>query len=232
MPHRNVPPGKAAEKHHLVVEIPHVRATAARALAMLLECVVVPTLLLMVMLHFAGLVAALAAVVGWSAIVIGTRRLLRKDVPRTLLLCSVMLVSKAAVALITSSAAVYVVEPALGSVLMFLIFVGSAAIGKPITARLARDFVQLPKELFANRAVKQVFILVALVWGGSRLIDAAMTFGFLQWSLEAGLFSRGVFSGLLTVLTIAVCASLGWRRLRRVPGVTLRFLPRPAAPAA
>lgn len=219
----------SAEKaRHLVIEIPHVRATVLRAFALLLETVVVPTLLLMTLLHYVGLVAALGGVLGWSAFVIGIRRMLRMDVPHTLWLCTGMLVSKAAIALATSSAVVYVLQPALGSVLMFLVFVGSAAIGKPVTERLARDFVHLPKEVFTNRTVKQVFVTVALVWGGSRLVDAGITLGFLQWGVEAGLFSRGVFSGLLTVLTIAICAGHGWRKLRGLPDVTLRFLPRPA----
>ncbi|KAA9160409.1 hypothetical protein FPZ12_017560 [Amycolatopsis acidicola] len=207
----------------MVIEIPHLRGTLARALVMLAETVIVPSVLLALLLHFFGLVPALSAVLGWSALVIGARRLMRRDLPRTLLLCTGMLVGRACFALVTSSAVVYVLQPALGSVLMFLIFVGSAVLGRPITARLAKDFVRLPAELFAHRTVNRVFVEVALLWGGSRLIDAAMTLGFLHWGVEAGLFSRGVLSGLLTALTVAVCAGHGWRKLRKVPGLTLRM---------
>jgi hypothetical protein len=203
----------------------------ARAVVLLLETVIVPSVLLALLLHFAGLVPALCAVLGWSALVIGARRLFRRDLPRTLLLCTGMLVSRACFALITSSALVYVLQPALGSVVMFLIFVGSAAMGRPITARLAKDFVRLPAELFAHRTVNRVFVEVALLWGGSRLLDAAMTLGLLHWGVEAGLLSRGVLSGLLTALTVAVCAGHGWRKLRRVPGVTLRMGSRTPATA-
>lgn len=222
----------ANPERHLVIEIPHLRGTVSRALVLLLETVVIPSALLALLLHFVGLVPALCAVLGWSAFVIGARRMMRRDLPRTLLLCTGMLVSRACVALITSSAVVYVLQPALGSVLMFLVFVGSAAIGRPITARLARDFVRLPAELFSHRTVNRVFVEVALLWGGSRLIDAAMTLGFLHWGVEAGLLSRGILSGLLTALTVAVCAGYGWRKLRRVPGLTLRMGKRHAAPAA
>lgn len=213
----------AHPERHLVIEIPHLRGTLARALVLLLETVIVPSVLLALLLHFAGLVPALCAVLGWSAFVIGARRMMRRDLPRTLLLCTGMIVSRACFALITSSAVVYVLQPALGSVVMFLIFVGSAVLGRPITARLARDFVRLPAELFAHRTVHRVFIEVALMWGGSRLIDAAMTIGFLHWGLTAGLLSRGVLSTLLTALTIAACTGHGWRKLRRVPGITLRM---------
>lgn len=214
-------------ERHLVIEIPHLRSTLTRAVTLLLETVVVPTLLFMVLLHFFGLVPGLAAVMGWSAIVIGARRLMRRELPQTLLLSTGMLVSRALVALITSSAAVYVLQPVVGSVLMFLLFVGSAAIGKPITQRLARDFVHLPAELFSHQTVRRVFVNVALLWGGSRLLDAAMTMAFLRWSVEAGLLSRGVLSGLLTALTVAIAVGHGWRTLRKVPGVTLRLGKRP-----
>ena len=219
----------APDSRHLVIEIPHLRSTLARALVLLVETVIVPSVLLAVLLHVAGLVPAMGAVLGWAALVIGARRLMRRDMPRTLLLCTGMLVSRVIVALIMSSAVVYVLQPALGSVLMFLLFVGSAMLGRPITARLAKDFVRLPAELFAHRTVNRVFVEVALLWGGSRLIDAAMTVGFLHWGVEAGLLSRGILSGLLTALTVAVCAGHGWRKLRKVPGLTLRMRWRSAA---
>ncbi|MDQ0380836.1 DUF3159 domain-containing protein [Amycolatopsis thermophila] len=216
-----------------MIEIPHLRKTLKDAAILLLETVVVPTVLLALLLHFVGLVPALCAVLGWSAFVIGARRLMKRDLPRTLLLCTAMLVGRATFALITSSAVVYVLQPALGSVLMFVIFVGSAMLGRPITARLAKDFVRLPAELFKHHTVNRVFVEVALLWGGSRLIDAAMTIGFLHWGVEAGLMSRGILSGLLTALTVAVCAGHGWRKLRR-SGVTLRLAGRqtPATAAA
>ncbi|WP_191249222.1 hypothetical protein [Amycolatopsis deserti] len=219
-------------ERHLVIEIPHLRKTIKDAAILLLETVVIPSVLLALLLNFVGLVPALCAVLGWAAVVIGARRLMKRDMPRTLLLCTAMLVGRAAVALVTSSAVVYVLQPAVGSVLMFLIFVGSAMIGRPITARLAKDFVRLPAELFKHRTVNRVFIEVALLWGGSRLIDAAMTIGFLHWGVGAGLMSRGILSGLLTALTVAACVGHGWRKLRR-DGVTLRLAGRHTpAPAA
>lgn len=227
----HTPVSVPSHERHLCIEIPHLRATITRAVVLALETAVVPTLLFMLLLNVAGLVPGLVAVLGWSAFVVGLRRAMRRQVPHTLVLATGMLVARALVALITSSAVVYVLQPVVGSVLMCLLFVGSAVLGKPITERLARDFVHLPAELFAHRRVKKVFVNVALMWGGSRLLDAAMTLGFLQWGVDAGLFSRGVLSGLLTALTIAVCAAHGWRRLRSVPGVTLRLgrKPEPAA---
>ena len=67
-----------------------------------------------------------------------------------------------------------------------------------------------------------MFTQVAMVWGSSRLIDAGMSLGLLHLGLDAGLLSL-VLSGLLTALTITGCVFLGWRSLRRLPGVTLRW---------
>jgi hypothetical protein len=64
---------------------------------------------------------------------------------------------------------------------------------------------------------------VAIVWGISRVIDAGMSLGLLHFGVDFGLLSRGLFSGLLTALTIGVCAAWGVRALRRMPGVTLRL---------
>jgi hypothetical protein len=212
----------------LTIEFSHPRREVLRALRLLAETVLIPTALLAVLLRFAGLTAGLCAVIGWSVLVVGGRRLLRRDLPGTLLLCTSMLCGRACLALVTSSAVVYLLQPALGSVVMAVIFVGSAAIGRPITVRLARDFVRLPAELFARRGVHRVFTQVALLWGVSRLLDAAMSIGFLHWGVQAGLLSRGMFSGLLTTVTVLVCAAHGWRRLCRLPGITLRVGPRPA----
>jgi hypothetical protein len=216
----------------MVIEVPHLRATVSQAIMIALETAIVPTILLMLLMHYVGLVAALAAVLGWAVSVIGARKLLGRRIPHTLLLSTGLLIARSGIALATSSAVVYVLQPVVGSVLMCLLFVGSAIMGKPITARLARDFVHLPSELFTNRRVRRVFINVALLWGASRLVDAVMTLGFLHWGVEAGLFSRGVLSGLLTAATIAVAALHGWRTLRKLPNVTLRWGQRPApAPA-
>jgi hypothetical protein len=215
----------SAAEPPLTIEFKHPRKDVLRALRLLAETVVIPSTLLAVLLHYVGLAPGLAAVIGWCTLVVAARFLLRHDLPGTLLLCTGMICGRACVALITSSAVVYLLQPVLGSILMAVIFLGSAVVGRPITVRLARDFVRLPAELFARRGVHRVFTQVALLWGLSRLLDAGMSLGFLHWGVEAGLLSRGMLSGLLTTITVLVCASHGWRKLCRLPGVTLRIGP-------
>jgi hypothetical protein len=68
-----------------------------------------------------------------------------------------------------------------------------------------------------------VFTQVAVLWGTSRLLDVGMSLVLLHWGFDVGLLSRGVFSGLLTAVTVVICAVWGWRAMHRIPGVTLRL---------
>jgi hypothetical protein len=220
----------AHQPAEVVIELGALRPALLRAVRLFLETVLVPTALLFVLLHTVGLVAGLCAVLSWCVVTVGIRWLSGRHLPGTLLLCAGMLCARAGVALLLSSALVYLLQPVVGSIVMAALFLGSAAVGRPITMRLARDFVALPAHMFHQGGVRRMFTQVALLWGAGRLLDAGMSLGLLHFGLDAGLLSRGVFSGVLTCVTIAACTAWGWRCLRRLPGVTLR-LRRPLASA-
>ncbi|GIH14601.1 hypothetical protein [Rugosimonospora africana] len=218
----NVRRRSAATPHpEVVIELGALRPALLRAARMFMETAAIPTLLLFILLHTVGLMAGLVAVLTWCALTVSVRWVMGRRLPGTLVLCAGMLCARACVALILSSALVYLLQPVAGSVVMATLFLGSAALGRPITIRLARDFVALPAHLFHHPGVRRMFTQVALLWGAGRLIDAGMNIGFLHWSLDAGLLSRGVFSGLLTATMIVVCAGWGWRCLHRLPGIKL-----------
>jgi len=217
--------------HHasepVVVEIHGLRPTLLRAARLLVEAALVPTLLLGLLLHTVGLAAALGAAVGWCYLTVAVRWYRSRHLPGTLLLCAGMFSGRAAVALATSSAFIYLLQPVVGSCVMALLFLGSAALGRPVTVRLARDFVSLPAEVLARRGVRRVFTKVALLWGASRVADAAMNVSFLHWGVNAGLLSRGLLSPLLTALTVGLCTWFGWRAMHR-DGVKLKLVRHPA----
>jgi hypothetical protein len=214
-------PRGSGHDHHVVIEIGELRPALLRAARLFVETALVPTALLFTLLHTAGLVAGLCAVLGWCVLTVGIRWIAGRHMPGTLLLCVGMLCARACLALLLSSALVYLLQPVAGSAVMAMLFLGSAAIGRPVTIRLARDFVALPAQLLQRRGVRRVFTQVALLWGGSRLLDVGMSLGLLRWGVDAGLLSRGLLSGLLTAVTVAACTAWGWRSLRRIPGVTL-----------
>ncbi len=215
----------------VVVEIHGLRKTLVHGGRILVEAALVPTALLALLLHSVGLTAALGAAVGWCYLTVAVRWYRSRHLPGTLLLCAGMFSGRAAVALATSSAFIYLLQPVAGSVAMAVLFLGSAAVGRPVTVRLARDFVSLPAEVLARRGVRRVFTQVALLWGASRVADAAMNVGFLHWGVNAGLLSRGLLSPLLTAVTVALCTWFGWRAMHR-DGVRLTLVRHPAPAAA
>jgi hypothetical protein len=208
-------PKEPHHRHADVLEISGLRATLGRAARLLLEAVVVPTLLLAVLLHVIGTTRSILVAVGWCLCAIGFRWLVDRRLPGTLLLGSAAIAARAAFALLSGSLLVYLLQPVLGSIVMAVLFLGSAAFGRPITMRLARDFVHVPAHILARTGVRRMFTEVAVIWGVSRLLDVAMNLGFLHKGVDAGLWARGLLSPLLTVTAVAVCTAWGWRSLRR-----------------
>ena len=216
-------PAPAGPHDHHIIEIAKLKPTLIRITLLMLETVVVPTLLLFACTATVGDLWGMIAVLGWCTLTVGARLTMRRRVPTMLLFAIGGLVGRAAIALLISNVYVYLFQPILGSLLMAILFLGSAAIGRPVTVRLARDFVALPAQLFRDQRVRKIFVNVSLVWGVSRLIDVGMSVSTMHLGFGAGLLSRGVLSTLLSAATVAVCAIWGWRRMRQVPGVTFRF---------
>lgn len=221
-------PKEPHHRHLDVLEISGLRATLGRAARLLLEAVVVPTVLLAVLLHVIGATRSILVAVGWCGCAIAFRALVDRRLPGTLLLGSAAIAARATFALLSGSLLVYLLQPVLGSIVMAALFLGSAAFGRPITMRLARDFVHVPAHLLDRAGVRRMFTEVAVIWGVSRLIDVAMNLGFLHRGVDAGLWARGLLSPLLTVLAAAVCTAWGWRSLRR-NGIRVRIISGPAA---
>jgi hypothetical protein len=206
-----------------VIELGNVRPALVRGGRLLLETVIVPTLLLYACVVTVGGLVGLVAVLIWCVGTVAVRLVTVRRVPGTLLLAIAMLVARTAIALALSSVYVFLLQPIAGSMVMAVLFIGSALLGRPITLRLAQDFVRLPTALVSDARVHRMFVQVSLLWGVSRLLDAGMSLGILHFGLVAGIFSRGVLSGLLTALSIAACSYYGWTRLHRIEGVTVRF---------
>jgi hypothetical protein len=215
-----------------VIELDDLRPTLLRGLRLLLETAVVPTLLLYGCMLTVGAFPGLVAVLAWCGVTVAVRMVTVRRVPGTLLLVLTMLAARTGIALALSSVYVFLLQPIAGSMLMAVLFIGSALVGRPITLRLAQDFVHLPDRLVGDARVRRMFVQVSLLWGISRLLDAGMSLGVLHFGITAGVFSRGVFSGLLTALSIGACAYFGWSRLHRIEGVTLRFGARPLVSTA
>ncbi|RNI19630.1 hypothetical protein EFY87_16145 [Flexivirga caeni] len=218
-----MPPAATSPACRLIIDKKFVRTCAIRAVRLALEAAVIPALLLYAALATVGQVWGLVSVLVWSGLIVAVRLRSQSTVPRTLLLAVLMLVGRTSLSLALSSIYVYLLQPIAGSLLMAVIFLGSAAIGKPITKHLCRDFIALPQMLFHDKRAHRMFTQVCVLWGMSRLLDVGMNLGFLHLGARDALLSRGVFSTTLTVLTVAVCIAWGWSRLRRMPNFTIAF---------
>ncbi len=213
-----------AAESKIVLDISDLRPTLLRAFRLLLETAIIPTILLLTLVHTVGLAIALSATIGWLVLALAARWVARRRMPGTLFVSLSVMSGRALIALATSSAFIYMLQPIVGSICMGLLFLGSALAGRPVTMRLARDFVAIPAHILHRRGVRRMFNQIALLWGVSRMLDAGMNFGFLHLGLDAGLLSRGFLSPILSLLTAGVSIMWGMRALRR-DGVHVQFRP-------
>jgi uncharacterized membrane protein len=205
------------------IDIDRIGGVVLRALLMLAESVLVPTAILYGCMRTVGTGAGLVGVLAWCGATMLVRLVVGNRVPSTMLLVVGILVARTVIALACSSVWLYLLQPVAASVLMAVVFVGSALIGRPVTQRLAQDFVRLPERLLADRRMRRVFVEVALLWGVSRAIDAAIGLDSLHWGAGTGVLVRGLLSTGLTALSIGACVAWGWRRVRAIPGVRFRI---------
>lgn len=226
--------GGDVDVQELVIHLGGLRLTLMRSARLFLEAAIIPSLLFVLTLRATGGIGwAVLAAMSWLYLSLCVRWVFEGRVPGVLMLSAGVFHGRAAVALLTASAAVYLLQPIATSVAMAVLFLGSALIGRPVTVRLARDFVHVPAEVLARARVRKMFTEVALIWGLSRVIDAAVTVVMMQTSVSAGLLSRSLISPALTILTIGICTAWGVRALRS-DGVSVRrgAMPTPLAPPA
>jgi hypothetical protein len=206
----------------VVVELPPLRLVLLNAARLVIHTMIIPTALLCLMLRASGLVAGLGAAVGWHYLCATARWIRCRRLPSALAVTSRAVTAGACMALATSAAVLaYLVEPILGSCCMAALFLGSALVRRPLTAKLAMDLVRLPAQIFGHPEVCRVLHRVALLWGLSRLMDAAINYSVRQSGIDTGLLARNVLTPVLTATSLLLCVAWGWRSLH-ANGVQLR----------
>src|SRR3954468_19228848 len=116
----------AAVAASLEIHLGGLRPTLLRSGQLFVEALLVPGLLFALVLHFFGLFPALGASLGWCYLVVGARWIRGRRLSGTMLMCLGMMSGRAIIALATSSALLYLMQPVVGSVCTALMFVGSA----------------------------------------------------------------------------------------------------------
>ena len=195
--------GTCEDGHQQHLDLPSPRAAIRHAVPVVLEAVVGPLALFYVVLLAAGFRGALIAALAWSYVAL-VRRLMRGERISTLLfLGTALLTARTIVSFITGSAFLYFAQPTLGTVVIALVLVGSAVIGRPFTQRFAHDFCPIDPELLARPRVRQFFIRISLLWATVLMLNAGIVLWLLlSSSLKAFVLERTAVTWSLTAVAI------------------------------
>jgi hypothetical protein len=198
---KNEDQGRDQDQEHL--DLPSPRAAVRHAVPLVLEAMIVPLALFYLVLLAAGFRGALIAALAWSYVALA-RRLMRGERVSTLLfLGTVLLTARTVVSFITGSAFIYFAQPTLGTVVISLVLVGSAVIGRPFTQRFAHDFCPIDPEVLARPRVRQFFIRISLLWATVLMLNSGIVIWLLlSSSLRAFVLERMVVTWGLTAVAI------------------------------
>jgi len=211
----------------VLFEIPRLRTLARHAAPHVLEGTIAPLALFLLTLHFVGVWGAVLIGLGWTYAAIARRMLTGRRVPGILVLGAVTLTARTVIAMASGSVVVYFLQPTLGTALVAGAFLLSVPLGRPLAERLARDFCPIPSKVLANTHVRRFFLRVTLLWAGTQLANAAVTFWLLfSQSLATFLVAKTLVSWGLTGGAIVV-STIWFRRSMTRHGI----LARRAAPA-
>lgn len=198
-------------------------ASLRHSLPALVEGVVGPFALFYLVLVLAGFRGALIAGLAWSYLALGRRLLRHERPPGTLVLAVVTLTARTIVSFVTGSAFVYFAQPTLTTAAIGLVFLGSAALRRPVIERLAGDFCPLDPTMLARPPVRRFFLQLSVLWSAVLLANAGVVLWLLLTSsLRAFLLERTVFTWALTVVAIVVSVLWFVRTMRRT-GIHVRF---------
>jgi hypothetical protein len=210
--------------------MPAPRAALRHAVPVVLEGVVGPLALFYLVLLTAGFRGALIAALAWSYLALGRRMWRRERVSMLLFMGTVLITVRTAISFITGSAFLYFAQPTAGTIVIALVLVGSAVLGRPFTHRFAHDFCPICPELLARPRVRQFFIRISLMWASVLLLNAGLVLWLLVTSsLHAFVLERTAVTWGLTAGAIFFSITRFVAAMRR-DGITVQWGAKAALP--
>lgn len=192
-------------------EAPRMRSLARQGLPAVLEGTVAPLVIFYAALWAIGMWGALIAALSWSYLAIARRVFRKEPIPGLVVLSALALTFRTALAMATGSVFVYFLQPSLGTAALGLAFLVSMSTGQPLVQRLARDFLPVSPDFFANPFVRQFFMRISLLWAMVMLANAGVTtWMLLQLPVSIFVISKTAASVVMTGMAIAF--SLFWFR--------------------
>src|SRR5437899_5221420 len=156
-------------------------AVARRGGPFLLEATFIPGLLFYVCLVWAGLGVAYVIGLAWMYGCLARRLMIGRGVPGVLVLGVIGITIRTVLAVLSGSAFIYFVQPAIVTLATGAGFLVSLFIGRPLAGRLAGDFWPITPEMQQNPRIVSLFRGLTVLWAFANLVTAAVTFTLLLW---------------------------------------------------
>jgi hypothetical protein len=203
--------------------LPRLGAMLRYAAPRVIEGAIAPVAVFVVALHFLGVMGAVAAGLGLAYSLVIWRIVTRRKLPALLLIGTVLLTARSALALSTGSVFVYFLQPTLGLTLVSIAFLLSAGTAQPLAGRIARDFCPIPEHIATTLPMRRFFRQITLLWAVAEFANAGITL-WLLLSQSVGVYvvTRAVASLVLTAA--AIMLSVLW--FRRSMSHHIVFAPR------
>jgi hypothetical protein len=200
----HVEPNADADGHPgSILHLPAPRAALRHAVPVVLEAVVGPLALFYLVLVLAGFRGALIAALSWSYLALGRRLWKGERVSMLLLLGTILITARTAIAFITGSAFLYFAQPTAGTMVIALVLFGSAIIGRPFTQRFAHDFCPMDPDIMRRPLVRRFFVRISVLWGTVLMLNAGFVFWLLVTSsLRSFVLERSAVTYGLTAVAI------------------------------
>ena len=196
---------------HGPVIIPDLRRSLRHAVPHLVEGKLVPLLLFVGLLRFAGVAWALAASLGWTLGALAIRRVTSRPVSGLVLLGALTLGARTIVALATGSLFVYFLQPTLTTAVVGVGFLVSVPLGSPLAERLAYDLLPFDDATKRHPLVRAFFVRLSLLWAATSLVNALITVWLLlRTSTTTFVMVKSVLGPATAAVTIGIM--LVWLR--------------------
>jgi intracellular septation protein A len=215
-------------QHRITVHLPSIGSLLRHAGVPLLESTLIPLGLFWVLFNQAGFDAGLFAALGWSALAISRRLVLRRRLPVVLLISTGLLVARTAIGLWTGSTFFYFLQPTVQNFVFALALLVTLGFERPLLAKLADDFCPFPEALTGHPHIKRFFKRVSLLWAFVFMVNGATTLVVLA-TQTVGNYLMVSTAGSYTMVVMGIALSLWWfRRSLAGEGIRLRIGASPA----
>lgn len=174
-----------------------------------LEASIIPAALFLSCLTWGSLGLAYAAALAWTYGCVLHRVATGRRVSGVLVLASVGVTVRTALAVASGSSFIYFVQPIIGTLVTGGVFLGSLVVGRPLIARLAHDFWPITDEQASRPQVQRLMRGLTALWAGVNVATATTTFVLLS-TLELGAFVAAKQASGLAITCTAIAITVAW----------------------